>query len=143
MTIVDANVLLYAVNSADPNHRPARRWLEAALNGPDAVAFAWITILAFIRLATSARVFPSPLAVGEAAELVAGWLSQPTAVVVAPTTRHLAILRGLLGPTGSAGNLVSDAHLAALAVEYGAAVASFDRDFLRFPGVQLTVPGRP
>lgn len=140
MTIVDANVLVYAINADDPTHPAARRWLERALNGTETLGFAWLALLAFLRIATSPRALPAPMTIEEATGALEEWLARPPSVVVSPTPRHLAILRGLLGPAGTAGNLVADAHLAALAVEHGAAVASFDRDFLRFPGVRLAVP---
>ena len=140
MIAVDANVLLYAVNRDDSNHQPARRWLESRLAGSEPVGFAWVVLLAFIRIATHPQVFPAPLSAGEATRMVEEWLSQPSAVVLTPTGRHLGILSGLLAQAGSGGNLVSDAHLATLALEHGAGIASFDRDFLRFPGIELTVP---
>lgn len=143
MTVVDANVLLYAVNADDPTHVPARRWLESALGSTESVAFSWVVILAFLRIATSSRVFNTPLTAPEATAYVEDWLRQPAAVVISPTSRHLAILGGLLAQTGGAGNLITDAHLAALAVEHGARIASFDRDFLRFPGIRLTIPTAP
>ncbi len=140
MTIVDANVLIYAVNSAEPNHEAARRWLDEQLSGRAPVGFAWISLLAYLRLATHPAVFPRPLGGERALEIAESWLSQPPAVVVHPTHRHLALLRGLLGPVGTASNLVNDAHLAALAIEHGASIATFDRDFDRFPGVRRVTP---
>ena len=140
MILVDANVLLYAVNHSDPSHGPARAWLEGALNGSEPVGFAWLVVLAFLRISTSARVFASPLDVGAAAGYVEEWFSSSTALVVSPTPRHLAVLAGLLSDTGTAANLVNDAHLAALAVEHGARIASFDRDFARFAGISVTIP---
>ena len=140
MQLVDANVLLYAVDPDLPQHAPARGWLDGALAGAEPVGFAWIVLLAFLRLATHPGVFPRPLTVDEAAGVVELWLSQPPSVVVEPTGRHLALLRGLLAGTGSAANLVNDAHLAALALEHGAAIVSFDRDFARFEGVRWRLP---
>jgi uncharacterized protein len=138
--IVDANVLLYAVNADAPHHREARSWLDAALSRTETVGFAWIVLLAFLRLSTSAAVFPRPLDVAEAAAIVEAWISQPPAVVVHPSQRHLTLLRGLLASTGSAANLVNDAHLAALAVEHDAAIVSYDGDFARFDGVRRERP---
>jgi toxin-antitoxin system PIN domain toxin len=138
--LVDANVLLYAVNEPSPRHVAARDWLAEALDDGEAVAFAWTVMLAFLRLSTHPSVFPHPLDAAQATEVVADWLSSPAAVTVEPTRRHLPLLRGLLEHAGTAGNLVSDAHLAALALEHGATVVSFDRDFVRFEGVVLRRP---
>jgi len=138
--VVDANILLYAVNPAAPLHERARTWLDDAIGGGETVGFAWAVVLAFLRLATNPAVFPRPLSVDEAAGIVELWLAQAGAVVVEPTVRHLNLVRGLLGDTGTAANLVNDAHLAALAVEHGAEVVSFDRDFQRFPGVRWSTP---
>jgi uncharacterized protein len=140
VVIVDANVLLYCINESMPQHATAKRWIEQALNGTESVGFAWIVLLAFVRVATLPSIFPSPLEMATALELMDKWLGARPAVVVQPTARHLAVLRGLLLATGSAGNLVSDAHLAALAVEHGARVCTFDRDFARFAGVRSFAP---
>jgi toxin-antitoxin system PIN domain toxin len=140
MKIVDANVLLYAVNQQDPNHRAARAWLETAMSGGETIGFAWQVLLAFFRIATSPRRFSAPLSVGEAGRYIDDWLQQEPATLVQPTPRHLELLTGLLDDSGTAGNLVQDAHLAALAIEHTATITSFDRDFLRFRGIRLDVP---
>lgn len=140
MVIVDANVLLYAVNESTRHHASARRWMEAALNGTEAVGFAWVVLLAFVRLATLPALFPAPLTPAVALDLVDAWLGARPAVLVHPTTRHASVLRGLLVESGTAGNLVTDAHLAALCVEYGAVMCSYDRDFRRFAGLMTLVP---
>jgi toxin-antitoxin system PIN domain toxin len=140
MKLVDANVLLYAVNESAERHRTARPWLDDALSGSETVGFAWVVVLAFIRLATHRAVFPRPLEAAEALGIVREWLVQPTAVVVEPTTRHLALLAELLSTAGTAGNLVNDAHLAALAVEHDGELISFDADFSRFVGVRWQPP---
>lgn len=140
MRVVDANILLYAVNPAAAHHERSRSWLDAALRRTETVGFAWAAVLAFVRLATSSGAFPTPLTAEEACGAVERWLDQPPAAVVEPTPRHLGLVRGLLAETGTAGNLVTDAHLAALALEHGAEIVSFDRDFHRFPGVRLFVP---
>ena len=141
MLLLDANVLLHAVNERSREHAHAERWLRQALGGGEAVAFAWTVLLAFLRLATHPSVFSDPLTSDRAADLVERWLAARPAVTVTPTARHLPLLRGLLAQTGTAGNLVGDAHLAALALEYGATVVSFDRDFGRFDGVAWQLPG--
>ena len=109
--------------------------------GTEVVGLAWVVLLAFIRVATSPVVFPTPLSPDEATSQVEAWLAAPAAVVTQPTTRHAPLLRGLLRDTGTGGNLTTDAHLAALAVEHGADIVSFDRDFARFPGVTHRLPG--
>jgi hypothetical protein len=139
--IVDANVLLYAVNETQAQHARARQWIEQALNGNEAIGFAWIVLLAFVRVATRRPLFPSALDVDTALDQVNRWLGAPPAVIVQPTTQHASVLHGLLSSVGTAGNLVNDAHLAALCIEHHARVCSFDRDFARFPGVNVIVPG--
>jgi toxin-antitoxin system PIN domain toxin len=136
----DANLLLYAVDDASPQHGLARGWLEERLSGSETIAFGWAGLLAFVRLSTQARVFSSPLTVDQALDLVDSWLAQPCATVIHPTDRHSALLRELLGPLGTAGNLTTDAHLAALALEHGAELCSADADFSRFPGLRWVNP---
>jgi toxin-antitoxin system PIN domain toxin len=141
MQIVDANVLLYAVNPATAHHRRARGWLDGALEGDETVGFTWIALLAFIRISTSAVIFDRPLDSSVACDVVRGWLGRSAAVLIEPTVRHIDILAGLLAEAGTAGNIVSDAHLAAIAVEHDATVVSFDADFARFAGVRWVRPG--
>jgi uncharacterized protein len=138
--VPDVNVLLYAVDATSPRHAVARAWLEHALSGTETVGFAWSVLSAFIRLGTRAAVFANPLSPTQALDLVEGWLAQPNVVTIDPTQRHIAILGGLLEPLGTGGNLVPDAHLAALAIEHGASIASSDRDFTRFPGLRWVDP---
>lgn len=140
MKVVDANVLLYAVNADAPHHETARRWLDTELNGTETVGFAWVALLAFLRLSTNPSLFARPLAPEGAFDVVEACLAQPAAVVLQPTPRHVALLRGLLEPLGMAANLVNDAHLAGLTLEHGAEVVSFDSDFARFPGVRWRTP---
>lgn len=140
MKLVDANVLLYAVNEAEPRHDEARTWLDAALSGTDTVAFAWIALLAFVRLSTKAGLFPRPLDPATAMAIVRAWTGAPSAVVVEPTVRHADVLAALLEEVGAGGNLVNDAHLAALALEHGAEIVSYDTDYARFDGVRVGVP---
>ena len=140
MVLVDVNVLLYAVNEGAPQHARARQWVEGALAGSESIGFAWLVLLAFVRIATLPALFPRPLSCSGACDVVDDWLQAGSAVVVEPTVRHARVLRGLLEETGTGGNLVSDAHLAALALEHGARLCTFDRDFARFPGLKAFPP---
>ena len=140
MKLPDVNLLVYAVDESSPRHEPARAWVEDRLSGTETFALAWVVLLAFIRLTTSSRVFQSPLTAPQALDLVDSWLAQPCATVVHPTSRHAAVLRELLEPLGTAGNLTTDAHLAALAIEHGAELCSTDMDFSRFTGLRWTNP---
>lgn len=132
MLIADLNLLLYATNADAPQHERARRWWESAVTGDENVGLAWIVILGFVRIATNPRIMSAPLTLAQALAIVGGWLAQPGIRVVEPTDRHWRILEELLAETGAAGNLTSDAHLAALAIEHGATLCSADRDFARF-----------
>jgi len=138
--LVDANLLLYAVDEGSPHHAVAKPWLERQLSGPETFAFAWAVLLAFVRLATNPRVFVAPVTVDAALDLVDSWLEQPNVTVIHPTDRHRQVLRELLLALGTAGNLTSDAHLAALSIEHGAELCSGDNDFARFPRVRWSNP---
>jgi toxin-antitoxin system PIN domain toxin len=138
----DLNLLLYAIDEASPRHQRARAWLEEILSGTEPVAFAWTVLLGFIRLSTNPAAFERPLEVDEALDYVDDWLSQPVSTVIHPTDDHAAALRRLLGPLWSAGNLTTDAHLAALAMEHGAELHSSDADFSRFDGLRWMDPLR-
>jgi toxin-antitoxin system PIN domain toxin len=136
----DLNLLLYAADETAGLHKPAQRWVEATMSGTETVALAWTVLIGFVRLSTNPRAFQNPWGVDRALDVVDGWLSQPAVTVIHPTTRHAAILRDLLRPLGSAGNLTSDAHLAALAIEHGATLYSHDGDFARFVGLRWVDP---
>lgn len=140
MKLPDANVLLYALDDTSARHAGARAWLDAALSGTEEVGFAWVVLLAVLRLTTKPTVFAHSLRPAEAFDIVDQWLAQPCSLIVHPTVRHAGLLRGLISAVGTAGNLTTDAHLAALAVEYGAAICSYDADFARFPGVTRLDP---
>jgi toxin-antitoxin system PIN domain toxin len=139
----DVNLLLYAVDVEAPRHAKARSWLEGVLSGAEEVAFAWAVILGFIRVSTNPAVFENPLSGTEALGYAEEWLARPVASTVAPGPSHLRLMRELLQELGIAGNLSSDAHLAALAIEHGAELCSSDNDFARFKGLRWTDPLSP
>ncbi len=140
MRIVDANVLLNAVNRSAADHQVAKRWLDDALSGGGPIGLAWVVLLAVARLTTRPGLFTRPLTVTEVTRLLRGLLDAPTTIVVHPGERHLDLLSELLHGSGTAGNLTTDAHLAALAVEHNATIVTFDADFDRFSGVRWTRP---
>jgi hypothetical protein len=138
--LVDANLLLYASNQDAPTHAEARRWLESALSDDEPLGFAWLVLLAFLRLTTKHGLLPRPLSVAEAWEAIDAWLSRPAAIIVQPTVRHAQVLKELTLALGTGGNVTTDAHLAALAIEHGAEINSRDGDFARFAGVRWRDP---
>ncbi|MEX1171061.1 MAG: type II toxin-antitoxin system VapC family toxin [Chloroflexota bacterium] len=140
MKLPDLNLLIYAVDRSSPSHRPAVTWWNDLLSGNETVALSWTVLLGFVRLTTNASIVQAPLGTREALDYVDRWLAQPVTTIIEPTSRHARVLRDLLGDTGTAGNLVSDAHLAALAIEHGAELCSADRDFGRFPGLRWMNP---
>jgi len=131
--LLDANVLLYAVDATDARHATAVEFLESALNGTSRVAFPWQSITAFIRISTHPRVALHPLSAEQAAGHIDAWLSTRPAWIPAPTAATASILSDLLRSSGATGNLVSDAALAAIAIEHSIPVITNDSDFHRFP----------
>jgi uncharacterized protein len=140
MILLDANLPIYAYNTSSPHHRAAERWFEGVLGGSEPVRFSWITILAFLRITTNPRAISRPKATSEVAKIVEGWLRQPLTGILQPTERHLEILHqtAILGQ--ARGPLLTDAHLAALAIEHGATLCTTDRDFGRFSGLRFVNP---
>ncbi len=137
MRVPDLNVLLGSIDERSRNHRAAREWLEDALSGEEPTGFAWLVVVGFIRISTRAPVFEDPLDASEALAIVDGWLAQPYAVAIEPRSTHVSTLRSLLLAAGTAGNLTNDAHLAAIAIDHGATLVSFDADFHRFDGLSF------
>jgi toxin-antitoxin system PIN domain toxin len=140
MKVVDLNLLLYAVNQDAPEHPKARPWWESALSGDVQVGLAWAVALGFLRLATRAGVLPRPLTPKQALDTVQEWIDHPVVVMLHPGDGHWAILRSLLDSAGLAGNLTTDAHLAALTIEYDATLYSTDTDFTRFANLRVKNP---
>lgn len=138
--IVDANILIYARNSTDEHHDGARRWLESALNGSTRVGLPWWSLAAFIRIATNPRAYPDPLTPGEAADQVEQWLAAPCAWLAEPTANFQRVFLDVIRAHRVRGALVTDAQLAALALDHGVPIASVDSDFARFRGVDWFDP---
>jgi uncharacterized protein len=137
---IDANLLLFSRNDQDPRHEAARTWLSETLNGPVRVGLPWQSLTAFLRLSTNARVWPVPLPIQDAWRQVESWLDAPAAWVPLPTERHAEVLGRLLVRHRIASAMVTDARLAALAIEHGVPVASCDADFGRFKELRWIDP---
>jgi toxin-antitoxin system PIN domain toxin len=141
--LVDANILIYASNADTDQHARARDWLTEQLNGLAAVGLPWASLLAFLRVGTQPRAFRTPLMMEAAWQQVSNWLSAEPVWIPTPTERHATVLARLLALPGVYGNLVPDAHLAALAIEHGLTLCSTDGDFARFPTLQWLNPLAP
>lgn len=140
MILPDLNLLIHAYNRDSPVHAQARAWWEARMNDPAPVGMAWVALLGFIRITTHRRILENPLPTDTACGHVRSWLAQPQVLILHPGERHAEILFDLLGRAGTAGNLTTDAHLAALAIEYQAELLSTDADFSRFSGLRRRNP---
>ena len=140
MILVDANLLIYAVNQDAPRHEAARTWFEQMLSGGERVGLPWVSLLAFLRITTRPGILANTLTVEQATDFVDAWLDQPFVEPVAPGSGHWPILRHLVHAAGTGGNLTSDMHLAAMAIERGASIYSADHDFQRFAGLDHVDP---
>ncbi len=140
MILPDVNLLVYAYNPAAPKHDEARTWCESALNTPRPVALPWVVSHGFVRLTTHPRVLVEPLSPGESLLRVREWLERPYVQIIEPGNRHLDIFEALLGEVGVGGNLATDAHIAALAIEHQCELHSNDTDFARFSGLRWRNP---
>ncbi len=140
MILIDANLLLYAYDSASSNHLRSKRWVEKALSGNAPVYLAWVTLLAFLRIGTNPRAMAVPLSMEEALSITSGWLKQPSVTLLETGDRHWEILARLCTEGQVRGPLVMDAHLAALAIEHGAVLYTTDRDFARFSALEVCNP---
>jgi toxin-antitoxin system PIN domain toxin len=138
--LVDVNILIYATDRRSPQHAVARDWLDAQLTDSVALGMPWVSLLGFLRLSTNPRIMPRPLSIAAAWEEVTAWLTCEAVWIPQPTERHSDILGELLALPGVHGNLVTDAHLAALAIEHGLTLCSTDGDFARFPGLSWRNP---
>lgn len=140
MILVDANLLLYAEDSLSEHHEAARSWWDEQLSGSGPVGLCWPVLTAFIRIGTNPRLQRRPLTLKEAVPRVQSWLDQPCVRLIQPTEAHWTIFQRLLRDGNATANLVSDAHLAALAVEHNCTLQSTDMDFARFKGLKWKNP---
>lgn len=140
MIVPDLNLVVYAHNADAPDHRAARAWWEELLNGDVPVAIPWVVVLGFVRLVTHRAVLVAPMLPRTALGHVRAWFEQPNVQHLDPGARHLEILERLLTELGTAGNLTTDAHLAALAIEHQCELHSNDTDFARFAGLRWRNP---
>jgi toxin-antitoxin system PIN domain toxin len=138
--LLDANVLLYSIDETSPHHARCADWVRSAFGGQRRIALPWQTIGAFLRIATHPRVFARPLSSGDAWSIVRRWLAAPVCWVPAATEHTVSILGELVAEHDLRGNLVTDAQLAALALEHGVAVVSADGDFARFRSIRWVNP---
>ncbi|MCF7784933.1 MAG: type II toxin-antitoxin system VapC family toxin [Prosthecobacter sp.] len=140
---MDINVLLYAVDAGSSHHAIVKPWLTKLFNQPDGVALCWPVISGFIRIGTNAKVLQSPMTIEEACDKIHEWLALPGTRLINSSSHHWRLFSGLLKQTRATGNLVSDSHLAALAIEHGLELASCDTDFAKFPGLRWINPLKP
>ena len=140
MTLVDANLLIYAVNRDSPEHERAASWLQDTLNAPGRTAIPWESLTAFVRVVTNSRIVPRVLSSAAAWRFVEEWLAVSTVWTPGPTETHASVLGGLISKYRVTANGIPDAHLAAIAIEHGLDVASADTDFARFTEIRWRNP---
>jgi len=140
MKLLDLNLLIYAVNEDTANHNTAKSWLETQFNGTESIGIPWIVILGFLRIMTNGKIFPNPLTEEAALNLIDAWLQHPLIQIPEPGVNHWSLVKELILETGTAGNLTSDIHLAAIAIEHGAKLYTLDADFSRFRGLRWEKP---
>jgi hypothetical protein len=136
MILVDVNIPIHAINSASPHHEKLRTWWDDQLSGPSPVGLAWVVCFGFVRIMTNPRIVMPPLSVDDALKYVTSWLAQPCATIIEPKEGHWELAASLLRKAGTAANLTTDAHLAAMAIQNGCELYTTDNDFARFPGLR-------
>lgn len=140
MIVPDINLLLYAMHKESDHHDAAWMWWESALRGSEHIGFGWSVLTGYVRVATNHRSMSLPITVEQAFSHTRAWLAAPRTRLLSPGVEHLHVMERLLAPLGRGGNLVTDAHIAALAIEHGGTVYSADTDFGRFDRVQWVNP---
>ncbi len=140
MKVVDLNILLYAINEDAPQHPRARRWWESTLDDDEPVGLPWVVVLGFLRLTTRSGLLPRPLTPKQALDTVEEWIEHPLVSLLNPGDAHWPLFRAQVETAGLAGSQTTDAHLAALAIEYEGTLYSTDRDFTRFASLRVKNP---
>jgi toxin-antitoxin system PIN domain toxin len=140
MLLVDANLLIYAYDEVAREHKASRRWLSDLLGGHTPVGFPWISLMAFVRVTTNKKLFDKPYTTDEAFDVVGNWLSAPASRIVHPGEDHLRLVKVIAKANKLEGSDLTDAHLAAIAVEYGCPLATTDTNFPTFDGLKLINP---
>ncbi len=140
MITPDANIILYAYNEDAPPHIEAKKWFEEQLSSPTSFGLSWQVITAFLRISTNPKAFPQPFSFNEAIEIVDEWLALPNIELLTPSINHWTIFQSLIVEGQTKAALMMDAHLAALTIEHGATLATTDRDFQKFSGLQTINP---
>lgn len=140
MILPDINALVYAYDATSRHHASAKTWWEGLMNNPQMVGLAWVVLLGFIRITTNPRIFQTPYSPDQTLTIIESWLEQPHVRIIQPSDGHFVLLSGLLREASTAGNLTTDAHLAALAIERGLVLHTTDADFARFPGLKWKKP---
>jgi len=140
MKIVDVNILLYSVNEDSPYHIPVKNWWKNTIDGRERIGLTWFVVIGFLRISTSSRAMPHPLNPSAAVRTIGNWLNLDNVRIVSESENHWDILRSLIEEGGIAGDLMTDGHLAALAISHGATLVSCDKDFSRFKGLRWENP---
>jgi len=140
MVLVDVNLLISATVAQAPNHLPARSWLNALVQGDEEIGLPWAVLVGFVRIATNPRALTNPFTLDAALRQVGDWLALPGVRILHPTLNHERHFSEMCRASKATGNLVTDAHLAALAIEHDCELASNDADFGRFPGLRWVNP---
>lgn len=143
MILPDVNILLYAHNKVDLDHEKAKSWLETALTSPVPFCLTWHTVMGFLRISTSSRIFPSPLNTNDALAAISLLIGAPNSTILTPGKEHFRIFTKLVNEARLSGPKLMDAHIAAIAIEHGATVATADRDFRLFDDLRLVNPIAP
>lgn len=141
MMLLDANLLIYAINTDAPQHTKAKQWVEETFSGKRGpVAFSWLTLVAFIRISTNPKVLANPFSLDDALKMMLDWLGLPDVSILHPGSAHAQHFEAVCRSANAVGNLATDAHLAALAQEHGCELASCGADFARFTGLRWINP---